>query len=85
MQCFIYKSLIREGLYLYVLHEHDFTDVPAALLQSMGPPELVMPLALTPERQLARADTVKVMKQLNEQGFYVQIPPTKLPAPDGLQ
>ena len=85
MHCFIYKSLIREELYLYVLREHDFSDVPTSLMQSMGKPELVMSLELTSARQLARADVNQVMAHLRDQGFYVQMPPIKVPAAELLQ
>ena len=76
MHCFIYKSLQRDGLYLYLLREDDFADVPASLVQSLGRTELVMPLELTPERKLVRADVVQVIEQLQAQGYYVQLPPT---------
>ncbi len=82
---FIYKSLKQEDLYLYVLRENDFADVPESLLTSIGQSELVMPLELTLERQLARADVSQVMQQLQDQGFYVQMPPSKTPAPELLQ
>jgi uncharacterized protein YcgL (UPF0745 family) len=85
VHCFIYKSLKQEGLYLYVLRENDFADVPESLLTSIGQSELAMSLELTPKRQLARADVAQVMQQLQDQGFYVQMPPTKVPASDQLQ
>jgi uncharacterized protein YcgL (UPF0745 family) len=85
VHCFIYKSLKQQELYLYVLRENDFTDVPESLLTSIGQSELAMSLELTPKRQLARADVAQVMQQLQNQGFYVQMPPTKVPAPDQLQ
>lgn len=85
MHCYIYKSVKREGLYLYLLREDDFADVPEALVQSLGRAELVMPLELSPDRKLVRADVVQVMEQLQAQGYYLQLPPTKLPAPESLQ
>jgi uncharacterized protein YcgL (UPF0745 family) len=85
VHCFIYKSLKQQELYLYVLRENDFADVPESLLTSIGQSELAMSLELTPKRQLARADVTQVMQQLQNQGFYVQMPPTKVPASDQLQ
>lgn len=85
MQCFIYKSLKRDELYLYLLRENDFSDVPALLLKSLGQTELVMPLQLSPEHSLARADVNEVIEQLQNQGYYVQMPPTQLPASELLQ
>lgn len=73
--CTIYKSLKKDGLYLY-LRDHDMLEqLPEALLKSIGNTELVMELELTPERTLARADVNEVIKSLNEQGFYIQMPP----------
>ena len=39
-------------------------------------PESVMTIALTPERKLARADVNEVLAAIEEQGFYLQMPPT---------
>lgn len=73
----IYRSSREEGLYLYVPHEEAFTRVPETLLQQFGKAELAMSLELQPERKLARADTGKVMQQLRETGYYLQLPPLK--------
>ena len=77
MQCFIYKSLKKEHLYLYVAKKDDFSKVPDALFNSFGKMEFVMDLELSPERKLAREDAGKVIESLKEQGFFVQLPPTK--------
>jgi uncharacterized protein YcgL (UPF0745 family) len=39
----------------------------------------VTTLVLTESRKLARADIHKVMAELNENGFYLQMPPVKFP------
>ena len=36
-----------------------------------------MNLELTPERKLAYADVNQVMKNLDEQGYHLQLPPQK--------
>jgi uncharacterized protein YcgL (UPF0745 family) len=36
-------------------------------------------MVLTESRKLARADIHKVMAELNETGFYLQMPPVKFP------
>jgi uncharacterized protein len=76
MQCFIYKSLKREELYLYLANLDDFSCVPDALLQSFGRLAFVMELQLTPERKLARENAVKVMNSIQSKGFFIQLPPT---------
>ena len=75
--CWIYKSLRREGMYLYIAGEENFGPVPADLLALFGAPELVMTLELTGERRLAQADTGEVLRQLAGQGYYLQMPPSE--------
>ena len=77
MHCFIYKSLKKDYLYLYIVKRDDFSKVPDALVNSLGKMEFVMDLMLSPERKLAREDTGKVIESLKEQGFFVQLPPQK--------
>jgi len=77
MHCFIYKSLKKDYLYLYIVKKDDFSRVPDALVNSLGKMEFVMDLMLSPERKLAREDVGKVIESLKEQGFFVQLPPQK--------
>jgi uncharacterized protein YcgL (UPF0745 family) len=85
MLCFIYKSLKKDQLYLYVDKKDDFSKVPEALFNSFGKMEFVMDLELTPERKLAKEDVEKVMESLNTKGFFVQLPPINIPAPSKIQ
>lgn len=75
MRCFVYKSVKKEQLYLYVDKKDNFSKVPETLFNSLGKMEFVMDLELTPERKLAKEDAGKVMDSLNTQGFFVQLPP----------
>jgi uncharacterized protein YcgL (UPF0745 family) len=77
MQCFIYKSLKKDYLYLYIAKKDDFSRVPDALVNRLGKMEFVMDLELSPERKLAREDAGKVIENLKQQGFFVQLPPQK--------
>lgn len=74
MKCAIYKSLKKPDTYLYVEQESDFTGIPEGLLQLLGRLELVMNLDLTPGRKLAQADADEVRRQLETQGYYLQMP-----------
>ncbi|NOT85959.1 MAG: YcgL domain-containing protein [Methylococcaceae bacterium] len=76
MQCFIYKSLKKDQLYLYVDKKDDFTRLPEGCMSTLGRLELVMELTLTPERTLAREEAEKVRHQLQTKGFFIQLPPT---------
>ncbi|MFW5450009.1 MAG: YcgL domain-containing protein [Methylophagaceae bacterium] len=79
MNTYIYKSSRKDELYIYLAKKDDFSVVPQALYDSMGrEPIFVMELELTPDRPLAREDVNTVMKNLEKQGFHVQIPPQTL-------
>ena len=73
----IYKSPKKDEMYLYVDRKQDLERVPEALLAQFGPPQSVMILPLEPSRKLARADAAEVLKQIDDKGFYLQMPPPK--------
>ena len=85
MLCFVYKSLKKEALYLFIEKKDDFSVVPEALLDSIGRPVFVMELELTPERKLARENAQQIIQQIQEKSFFVQLPPTIIPVTDKLQ
>lgn len=80
MQSFIYKSLKKSELYLYLGKKDDFSCVPDLLLKSFGRIEFVMELEITPDRKLAKENVKKVISGLQEKGFFVQMPSTIVPA-----
>lgn len=73
--CSVYRSTKHEGMYLYVEKTEDLSRVPELLLQKFGKAELAMTLLLTPERKLSRIDAVRVNAEIDEQGFFLQLPP----------
>ena len=76
MIAYIYKSRRKDELYLYIAKKDDFSSVPQKLYDSMGKePVFVMEVELSLERKLARENVETVMRNLEEQGFHVQIPP----------
>lgn len=81
MQCFIYKSLRKQHVYLYLGKKDDFSTVPAQLFESLGKMEFVFDLELAPERKLANADAATVMASLVKKGYFLQLPPAIMPAP----
>ncbi|MDH3671589.1 MAG: YcgL domain-containing protein [Gammaproteobacteria bacterium] len=78
MQCAIYKSNKKADTYLYVQEAGNFSRVPQDLLRLLGRLDLVMTLELTPNRTLARADPEQVRRQLEMQGYYLQLPPSNI-------
>jgi uncharacterized protein YcgL (UPF0745 family) len=75
MLCQVYRSSRRQEMFLYVDKAEGLERVPGALLQQFGEPEAVMILHFDGKRRLARADAGEVVKEIREQGFYLQMPP----------
>lgn len=73
--CTVYRSAKHEGMYLYVDKAEDLTRVPELLLKKFGKAQLAMTLLLTPERKLSRVDAVKINAEIEEKGFFLQLPP----------
>jgi len=76
MQCVIYKGRKKPDSYLYIEREDDFSRIPEVLLNMVGRLEYVMTLELNQQLQLARVSVSELMRQLDEQGYYLQLPPT---------
>jgi uncharacterized protein len=74
--CSIYRSPKEEGMYLYVDKKDELKSVPEELLKRFGKPELAMTLLVTPDKKLARVDARRVLEMIEENGFYLQMPPT---------
>ena len=77
MLCAIYKSAKKEQTYLFVKTRDDFSTVPEPLMLTFGTPTLVTLTNLATKDKLAFADIEKVKLSLDEQGYYLQLPPPK--------
>jgi uncharacterized protein YcgL (UPF0745 family) len=75
MLCAIYKSPKKAQTYLFVKKRDDFSTVPDGLMTTFGTPTLVTLINLATKKKLGMADLGKVKKNLEEQGFYLQLPP----------
>ncbi|MBK6738801.1 MAG: YcgL domain-containing protein [Haliea sp.] len=76
MLCQVFRSSRQQEMYLYVEKSRGLDAVPDELLARFGTPTPVMVLLLTPERTLARAESSAVLASIEQQGFYLQMPPT---------
>ena len=76
----IYRSGKKEGLYLYVKKEQDLSELPEILLKNFGKAEFAMRILLTADKKLARVDVSDVYAALDEQGFFLQMPPVITPS-----
>jgi len=74
MKCFVYKSVRRADSYIYLTEKDDFDKVPEQLLHIFGKPEFALEFDLTVDRKLAVADAAQVIQNIEEQGYYLQMP-----------
>lgn len=75
MLTYIYRSVKREGLYLYLLKRDDFSMIPKELIEIFGQPVFSMVFDLSKKSKLAIADINKVKESLINEGFFLQVPP----------
>lgn len=75
IECDIYRSGKNPDMYLYIACDQGWDAVPPELVHQLGKAEFAMTLELTPDKKLARADTARVMKNLRDNGYYLQMPP----------
>lgn len=75
MLCAIYKSSKKSDTYLYLRKRDQFDLIPDPLREMFGTPLFVMMLPLDKANKLANADKAKVQAELEQQGFYLQLPP----------
>ena len=76
MQCFVYKSSDKVDHFLYLPSDlaESKESLPDALLSMLGELEMVIEFDLLPDRKMPNADAVNVIEQLQDQGFYLQMP-----------
>lgn len=75
LPCDVYKSASHPEMFLYVARRDGLDRVPESLLKKFGEPELALSLVLTEDRKLAREDSQKVLQNLEDQGYHLQLPP----------
>lgn len=75
MFCVVYKSGKKTDTYLYIEKKDDFTRVPTQLLAMLGRLDWVMELNLETRERLANTETSTVQRKLEQEGFYLQMPP----------
>ncbi|RVU82746.1 YcgL domain-containing protein [Leucothrix sargassi] len=75
VECHVYRSKHKNGMYIYLTEKDDFDSIPEALRKRVGLLEFSFSFTLTEARKLVRYDTKSVIKQLQETGFFLQMPP----------
>ena len=73
----VYRSARRAETYIYLPKDDDFEDLPENLREHFGEGTGFLEFWLHEEKYLAQADPQQVLNALREQGFYLQLPPSK--------
>ena len=73
--CDVYKSINIDGMYLYVEKAKRLSSVPEALIARFGSPQHVMTMLVKSEMAIAGITGEKLLAVIQEQGFYLQMPP----------
>ena len=60
-------------MYIYLAEEDNFSKVPKDIYNSLGIIEFAMELELSTDRKLAKEDPQLVKKNLEENGFHLQL------------
>lgn len=74
MQCYVYRSSKKDGLYVYLADEDGLSQLPEPVLRQLGEPELAMSVDLATRTSLGHENIDEVRKNLEERGFHVQMP-----------
>ena len=90
MKCHVYRSSVRDGLYVYVAvtdgesavpsttepepSPSGLAALPAPVRRQLGRAELAMTLELDRSRKLGQGNVEEVLSNLAKQGFHVQMP-----------
>ncbi|MCK5917974.1 MAG: YcgL domain-containing protein [Cocleimonas sp.] len=77
MSCFVYRSKRNNEMYLYLPEREQFEKVPESLLKLVGDVEFSFEFILNTERKLLRYESTEVMRNLQDNGFFLQMPPNR--------
>jgi len=77
MNCFVYRSNTKQGMFLYLTDKDDFDCVPDSLLKLLGNITFSFEFDLSKNRKLVKAEASEVIRLIKENGYFLQMPPPK--------
>ncbi|MEE9326851.1 MAG: YcgL domain-containing protein [Cocleimonas sp.] len=77
MNCFVYRSNLKTGMYLYLPEKDDFSNVPESLMKLLGDMDFSFEFDLSKGRKLVKAESEEVLRIMSESGYFLQMPPPK--------
>lgn len=64
---------MRPDTYIFIPDEKAFSELPQGLQIHFGHPTFVMSLEITKDTKLARGNADEVLKDIQEQGYHLQM------------
>jgi len=77
MNCFVYRSEKKQGMFLYLKLKDDFSCVPESLIKLLGETTYSFEFDLNKDRKLVKLDAKEVIKTMTDKGYFLQMPPPK--------
>ncbi len=74
MNCYIYRCSRKPDMYIYLAEEDDFSKVPKEIFNNLGIITFAMELDISADKKLAREDPIKVIANLKQNSFHLQLP-----------
>ncbi len=74
---FIYRCEHKKGTYLYLPEKDNFDDVPDSLIKLLGDFSFSFDFDLDKDRKLTRTNATEVLKDIEEDGYHLQLAPSK--------
>ena len=73
-----YRHPKKEGMFLYLSQSMDWQKLPLELQDAFASKQEVIRFDFTPDKRLARVNAAVVYPTLQEQGYFVQMPPADI-------
>ncbi len=74
MQCFIYRCNLKPDMYIYLAEKNAFDTIPREIYNTLGIIEFAMEIEISAKTRLSKENTDKVISNLKEHGFHLQLP-----------
>lgn len=75
IRCEVFKSSKQADTYRYLPLRKDQAELPEGLLNLLGEISCFLTIELTENKKLAQANAADVMKSIDDDGCYLQMPP----------
>lgn len=73
--CYVYRCSAKLDMYIYLAEENNFDCIDESLVKKLGDLDFAMSLELNRDTKLAKESPIKIMENLDSQGFHLQLPP----------